>query len=59
MPTADFSKWERATLEAFARQAADENRELREDLKAAMAAWRQAVTSPLRPEGQQEQRQGQ
>jgi len=36
----DFATWKRETLEQFARQAADENKQLKEDLKAALAAWR-------------------
>ena len=43
MPQADFSLWKRENLEKFARQAADENRELRENLKLALAAWRKCV----------------
>lgn len=39
----DFSAWSRPTLEQFARQVADENLVLRDDLKNALAAWRQAV----------------
>lgn len=42
----DFTRWERGHLERFARQAADENLLLREDCKAALAAWRQALTTP-------------
>lgn len=42
----DFKDWKRETLEQFARQVADENLQLREDLKAALAAWRQALTTP-------------
>jgi hypothetical protein len=47
----DFSTWERQTLEHFARTAADENRLLRQedailrqDLKAALAAWRKELS---------------
>lgn len=36
----DFSIWERETLERFARQAADENKQLREDLRVALDAYR-------------------
>lgn len=43
----DFARWARHNLEAFARQAADENlllrtenAQLREDLATALAAWR-------------------
>lgn len=36
----DFATWDRVMLERFARQAAEENLQLREDLKAALAAWR-------------------
>jgi hypothetical protein len=43
----DFSAWSREALEAFARQAADENLVLRTDLKALHEyirnQWRQAV----------------
>jgi hypothetical protein len=40
----DFSTWERKTLEDFARTAADENAILRQDLKAALAAWRKELS---------------
>lgn len=47
MPKADFTLWQRENLEKFARQAADENRELRENLKFALEAWRKCVlTAP-------------
>ena len=36
----DFRDWKRETLEQFAQQSAEENLQLREDLKAALAAWR-------------------
>lgn len=39
----DFRMWDRAVLERFARQAADENKQLRADLRAALDAWRAAV----------------
>jgi hypothetical protein len=39
----DFSTWERAALEHFARDAAAENLRLQEDLKVALAAWRLEV----------------
>lgn len=48
----DFTKWERPNLEAFARQAADENLVLRtelaeakENLAAALAAWRRLTVA--------------
>jgi len=41
----DFKNWSRENLERFARQAADENLVLRDDLKNALAAWRQAIMS--------------
>lgn len=41
----DFTTWRRDTLEQFARQVADENLVLRDDLKNALAAWRQAVAN--------------
>jgi hypothetical protein len=44
MPKADFSTWTREGLESIARQAVDENKQLREDNKLLLAAWRQAVT---------------
>lgn len=50
----DFTRWVRPTLEAFARQAADENLVLRtklaeakQDLAAALAAWRTTVKSEV------------
>lgn len=46
MPEADFSAWDRSTLEQFARQAADDNRELRQDLRAALDAYRASVSAP-------------
>lgn len=45
----DFKAWRRETLEQFARQAADENLVLRDDLKNALAAWREAVKGQARP----------
>lgn len=46
----DFSKWQRETLEHFARTAADENLVLRtqlaqaqDDLAVALAGWRRAA----------------
>ena len=44
----DFRTWSRANLEAFARKAADENLVLRNDLKYALASWRQAVKGNLK-----------
>jgi hypothetical protein len=41
--TADFSVWDRKTLEQFARDAADENAALKADLKLLLAAWRQSL----------------
>jgi hypothetical protein len=43
MPRTDFSTWERTTLEQFARQAADENRQLHADLRLALDAYRAEV----------------
>ena len=43
-PKTDFSTWKRDVLEDFARTAADENRILKEDLKAALAAWRKELS---------------
>lgn len=52
----DFTRWQRVNLEAFARQAADENlvlraenAQLKEDLATALAAWRKCATT--RPDG--------
>lgn len=39
----DFKNWERETLEKFAREAADENRDLKEKLKGLLDAWRKEV----------------
>ena len=39
----DFKTWERKTLEEFARQAADENKELREQLRVAIDAYRKLI----------------
>ena len=38
MPKADFSTWTREGLESIARQAVDENKQLREDNKLLLAA---------------------
>ena len=46
MPKADFTLWKRENLEAFARQAADENKTLRDDLKLALEAWRKSLLTP-------------
>lgn len=43
MSKADFTQWDRETLEAIARQAVDENKQLREDNKALLSAWREQV----------------
>lgn len=40
----DFKNWDRETLERFAREASDENVQLKEDLKAALAAWRKELS---------------
>lgn len=42
VPT-DFSTWERASLERFARHAADDNRELRAEVRAALDAYRNLI----------------
>ena len=39
----DFTSWDRGHLERFAREVADENLVLSNDLKVALAAWREAV----------------
>lgn len=39
----DFKTWDRGNLERFARQAADENLMLRDQLREALAAWRREV----------------
>jgi hypothetical protein len=39
----DFTRWSREGLEAFARQAADENLVLRTQLREALDAWRAEV----------------
>lgn len=51
MPEADFALWSRENLERFAREAADENKQLREDLRAALDAYRRAVAASAPPEG--------
>ena len=40
----DFKTWDRSTLEKFAREAADENKQLRDDLRTAINAYRKAVS---------------
>ena len=44
----DFKAWSRENLERFARQAADENKQLREDVRAALAAFRHFVKKGLK-----------
>lgn len=39
----DFSTWERDTLERLARELADENEQLKADLKTALTAWREQL----------------
>lgn len=41
----DFSTWDRKILERFAREAADENQQLKESVALLQAAWRKAVVS--------------
>lgn len=43
----NFAAWDRKTLEQFAREAADANEVLRQDLKLALASWRGAVADHL------------
>lgn len=43
----DFSTWQRETLEQFARQAADENKQLRQDLRTALDAYRAEVRKQI------------
>lgn len=38
-----FLTWEHATLAQFAHEANEQNKQLREDLKAAMAAYRELL----------------
>ena len=44
MPKADFTQWSREGLEKLARELADENKQMREDNKALLSAWRKLVT---------------
>ena len=44
MPKTDFKNWSRENLENIARQAVDENKQLREDNKMLLEQWRKAVT---------------
>jgi hypothetical protein len=44
----DFATWKRETLEQFARDAAEENLQLKEDLKTALAAWRNELQKAKR-----------
>lgn len=41
----DFKTWQRENLERFARQAADENKQLRDNLRVAIDAYRQLVVA--------------
>lgn len=43
MPKADFTHWSRENLEQIAREAVDENEQLRADNKVLLAAWREQV----------------
>ena len=43
MPKADFTQWSRENLEKIAREALDENEQLREDNKVLLTAWREQV----------------
>ena len=40
----DFKMWGRVSLEQFAREAAEANRELRADLRTALDAYRKLVS---------------
>ena len=53
-PLADFSAWQRETLEQFARQAADENRQLRADVRTALDAYRAEVRKRIQQQAQQD-----
>ncbi|WP_395026553.1 hypothetical protein [Comamonas odontotermitis] len=52
MPRTDFSTWQRETLERFAREVADENLQLRADVRTALNGYRREV---LQQAPQQEQ----
>ena len=41
----DFSTWDRATLERFAREVADENKQLREDVQMLLKQLRESYTA--------------
>lgn len=43
MSKTDFAEWSRESLERIAREAVDENKQLREDNKVLLAAWRDAI----------------
>lgn len=47
MPKADFSAWSRATLERFARDVADQNLQLRADVRTALDAYRALLRAQL------------
>ena len=47
MPKADFSVWDRATLERFARDVADQNLQLRADVRTALNAYRALLRAQL------------
>lgn len=47
MPRTDFSTWQRETLERFARDAAEEIRELRADVRAALDGLRTEIREQL------------
>jgi hypothetical protein len=50
MPRTDFKNWSRENLEDIARQAVDENKQLREDNKMLLDQWRKAVTEKCQDE---------
>lgn len=43
MPETDFTQWSRENLERIAREAVDENKQLREDNKVLLTAWRDLI----------------
>ncbi len=47
MPRTDFSTWQRETLERFAREVADENLQLRADVRTALDGYRAEVREQL------------
>ena len=47
---ADFASWKRENLAKYAEEVSEENRQLRDDNRMLLAAWRLAVSEKCRAE---------